>query len=87
MAIVNDTYQITFSSNDIKDFNKVFASLLQKLTCVDGIPNFRVNRNKDRVIIQLPAHPECFSFIAQIIQEIDEFDMSFTSSINTEIKK
>ncbi len=83
MAIVGDEYRISFSSKDISKFNKIFATLLQNLTSVEELPDFKVNCNRERIIIQVPAHPESFSFIAKIIQEIDDFSMSFVSNKNT----
>lgn len=83
MGIVGDEYKISFSSKEISKFNKIFATLLQNLTSVDKLPNFKVNCNKERIIIQIPAHPESFAFIAQIIQEIDDFSMSFVSNRTT----
>lgn len=83
MAIVGDEYRISFSSKDISKFNKIFATLLQNLTSTEKLPDFRVNCNKERIVVQIPAHPESFSFIAQIIQEIDDFSMAFVSDKST----
>ena len=83
MAIVGDEYRISFSSKDINKFNKIFATLLQNLTSVEKVPDFKVSCNKERIIIQIPAHPESFSFIAQIVQEIDEYEMSFSNRTMT----
>lgn len=80
MTIVGDEYRISFSSKDISQFNKIFATLLQNLTSVEELPDFKVNCSEERVIIRLPAHPESFSFIAEIIREIDDFSMSFVSN-------
>ena len=80
MGIVGDEYKISFSSKEISKFNKIFATLLQNLTSVEKLPDFKVNCNRERIIIQIPAHPESFAFIAQIIQEIDDFSMSFVSN-------
>jgi len=79
MSIVGDEYRISFSSKDITKFNQIFATLLQNLTSAEQLPNFKVNCNKERIVIQIPAHPESFAFIAQIIQKIDDFSMSFVS--------
>ena len=79
MTIVGEEYRISFSSKDISKFNKIFATLLQNLTSTEKLPDFRVNCNKERIVVQVPTHPESFSFIAQIIQEIDDFSMSFVS--------
>lgn len=81
MAIVGDKYRISFSSKDIRNFNKIFATFLQNLTYTEKLPDFIVNCNKERVIVQIPAHPESFSFIAQIIQEIDDYSMNFVSNV------
>ena len=83
MAIVGDEYRISFSSKDISKFNKIFAALLQNLTSTEKLPNFRVICNRERIVVQIPAHPESFSFIAQIIQEIDDFSMTFVSDKST----
>lgn len=83
MAAVGDEYRISFSSKDISKFNKIFATLLQNLTSTEKLPDFKVNCNKERIVVQIPAHPESFSFIAQIIQEIDDFSMAFVSDKNT----
>ena len=83
MAIVGDEYRISFSSKDIRKFNKIFATLLQNLTSTEKLPDFRVNCNRERIVVQIPAHPESFSFIAQIIQEIDDFSMAFGSDKST----
>lgn len=83
MAIVGDEYRISFSSRDISKFNQIFATLLQNLTSTEKLPDFRVNCNRERIVVQIPAHPESFSFIAQIIQEIDDFSMVFVSDKST----
>lgn len=83
MDIIGDTYKITFASKDISNFNKIFATLLQNLTSATTLPDFKVDCNRERIIVQIPAHPDSFSFIAQIIQEIDDFSMTFVSDKNT----
>lgn len=84
MEIVGDSYRISFSTKDIKQFNKIFATLLQNLTSVENLPDFKVicEKKKERVILQVPAHPESFIFIAKIIQQIDEYSISFISDKN-----
>lgn len=82
MSIEGDSYKISFASKDIKHFNKIFATLLQK-TSTEDLPDFKVNCNKERIVVQIPAHPESFSFIAKIIQEIDDFSMTFVSNKTT----
>ena len=83
MTTVGEEYRISFSSKDISNFNKIFATLLKNLTSTKKLPNFKVNCNRERIIIQMSAQPEAFSFIAEIIQEIDDFCMAFASDKNT----
>lgn len=83
MAIAGNEYRISFSSRDISKFNQIFATLLQNITSTEKLPNFRVNCNRERIVVQIPAHPESFSFIAQIIQEIDDFSIAFISDKST----
>lgn len=79
MDIMGNFYKITFASKDISNFNKIFARLLQNLKSDTALPDFKVNCNKERIIVQIPAHPESFSFIAQIIQEIEDYSMTYVS--------
>lgn len=79
MAIVGNLYQITFSSKDIEHFNQIFATFLKNLTSTEELPDFEVINDDQRILIQIPAHPESFSFIAQIIQEIDNYSLKFVS--------
>lgn len=83
MEIVGDEYRISFSSKEVNNFNKIFASFLQNITTVENLPDFKVNCNSDLIIIQVPAHPESFAIIAQIFQEIDNFSMSAVSNKTT----
>lgn len=79
MDIVGDEYRISFASKDISNFKKIFATFLQNLADTESLYNIRINCNKERIIIQTLADPKSFSFIAEIIQEIDEFSMTFVS--------
>lgn len=88
---VRDTYQIHFASTDVKNFNKSFAALLQKqdITSIERLPKFKVSYDKARsCTLQIPAVPEAFSFVAEIMQQIDEYTMSFvpTSPTNNKLK-
>lgn len=83
MSIVGDKYQISFLSKEVFQFNKMFAKFLQNLTLVEKLPDFKVECNKERIIIQIPAYPESFALIAQIFQKIDDFSMSFVPNKNT----
>ena len=83
MSIVGTWYKISFSSKDVMQFNQVFATFLQNLTSTETLPDFKLNSNRERVIIQVPAHPESFSFIAQIIQQIDDYSLTFISDTST----
>ena len=80
MGIEGDEYKISFSTKDVSQFNRIFAELLKKQSTINELPDFKVNCNNERVIIQVPAHPDSFSFIAQIIQEIDSFSMKYVSN-------
>lgn len=83
MAIIKDSYRISFSSKDISNFNKIFVTLLKDPALIATLPDFKVVSNEGRIIIQLPADPESFSFISKIIQEIDNFSLAFVSGKNT----
>lgn len=80
MKIIEDEYIITFSTKDIKDFNKILSRTLNEVESIGNLPNFKIKQNKEQVLIQLDADEESFNFIAQIIQEIDEYSIAYTSN-------
>lgn len=82
MNISGNFYEITFASKEIKNFNKIFAGLLKNIKSVTDLPDFKVICNKERIIVKIPAYPEAFVFIAQIIQKIDDFSMTYVSNKN-----
>ncbi|MBQ2916918.1 MAG: sigma-70 family RNA polymerase sigma factor [Clostridia bacterium] len=83
MSMVDDLYQIEFSPKDIQQLDKMFANILQTLESCSDSPDIRIFSNKQRIKIQFPAEPDSFSFIAKIIQEIDESSIACISNENT----
>lgn len=81
MAIAGENYKISFTSRDVVNFNKIFAAFMKNLTTTEGLPDFKVVCNKERIVIQVPAHQESFSFIAQIIEEIDDYSIAYVSGL------
>lgn len=71
-------------SKEVKNFNRIFAELLRNLTSAEDLPEFKVSCNQERIVIWLSADQISFSFLAQIIQEIDDFKLSFVSKKFTE---
>jgi len=74
MDITDNSYEISFSVKDVKDFNKIFAKFLKDCTSAKNLSDFEVVRTIWRVRIIVPAVPESFSIIAQIIQKIYEYN-------------
>lgn len=93
MKIVEDSYVITFSSKKINNFSKIFADFLLAISAIEDMPTFKVNCSKERFVIQLPADLQSFSVIAQIVEKIDDFSMTFGSNdtlnkvCNNEVEK
>lgn len=79
VSMSGEMYKITFASKDVREFNQIFATLLRNLTSAENLPDFKVSCNKERIVIQVPAHQESFAFIAEIMQKIDDFSMTFVS--------
>lgn len=77
MAIMGDTYKISFYSKDIDKFNRVLATVLENTKDSKELPDFKVISEDGRVRILIPAHPESFAFIAKIIQKIEDYTISF----------
>ena len=80
MCIEGETYKISFSSKDVKQFNKVLASVLQNTKNAEMLPDFKVVSEEEIINIIIPAHVEAFRFIARIIQEIDNYTISFAQN-------
>lgn len=70
-----DMYKISFYQKDIKQYNKNLEKRLQNIATVSTLPNVKITFSKGRIVAQIPAHPEFFYFIAQIIKEIDDFSI------------
>ena len=80
MCKEDETYKISFSSKDVKKFNKVLASLLRNYKDAAILPDFKVVSEKEMVKIIVPAQLEAFQFIARIMQEIDNYTISFAQN-------
>ena len=80
MKIMNESYQISFTSHNVSEFSKIFATLLQSFATTETLPNFNISCNKERIIILLPADPQSFFLIGQIIQQLDNWSITHTSS-------
>lgn len=86
VELVNDQFKISFSSADVPKFNQIFANFLTGIDDVKGLTTFEVSCSKERVVIYLPADIDSFSFIAKIVQEIDNFHVNFIA-VSSEIPK
>lgn len=80
MNIVGNLYEISFSSKDIKQFNKIFANFMRNIANSTKIPNFKVDCTKEGITIQVTASPEGYNFIADIVEQIDNFSIEYTSN-------
>ena len=71
MSIKQNSGIIQFTAKDVKNFNLIFSDFLRNRIIQRELSEFKVKRVKDLVMIQLPCDAESFSFIADIIREID----------------
>lgn len=83
MNTTGENYRITFLSKNVKDFNSIFATLLEKMIPTADLPDFKVSCNNERIVVMLPARSESFSFIAKIVQKIDQFSIVYVSNKDT----
>lgn len=72
IRIVKDSYRISFSCQNVQEFNKFGATLSENMSFSKNFPGVKICFNKEQIIIQAPADPESFSFIAQILQRIED---------------
>lgn len=66
-------YILEFLTDDVKQFNKSFANFIRNIASISTLSDFLVRRDKERVIIILPACSNSFYILAQIMQEIDKY--------------
>ena len=71
VSIVDDTIKISFPA---EGFNLKFVALLQNLIPSNKSNDFKVGYSKGRIVVEVLEDTESFSYIAQIIQCIDEFN-------------
>lgn len=83
MKIINNSYQISFSYQSIAQFDSFLLSLSQNAKLSKENPDVKIRYNKKEILIRAPAHPESFSFIAEILQQIEEWNSTFMSDENT----
>lgn len=69
MEIIEDKYNIHISTKEIDNCSKIITKVIQN---IKNTINIKINYSKKRITIQVPAHPESFYFIAQIIEEIEK---------------
>lgn len=80
MTIPNEKfYEFSFSSGEVIKFNRIFANLLTQST-QNKLPSFKLVHRNNTVQLFLEAEPESFAFIAEIIQAIDNFNLSFKAN-------
>ena len=83
MVITDELYELSFSTSDVGNFNKIFSSLLKKFTSTESLPSFKVIHFDERVVIQTPADTSSFYLIAKLIESIENFSLTYASSENT----
>ena len=77
VTTIGNLYQISFNTNR-KQFSRCFSTVLSK--SLKGLPDFHLTYSKERVSIQLPASEESFFFLAQLMQEMDEFSIKYNKN-------
>lgn len=71
--IIKNSYRIRFGVKDVSIFKEILVKLIQNLKTTMDLPRFRITRNRKRITIFVDAYFESFSFIAEIIREINEY--------------
>ena len=81
------TFQIGFTAKDVQQFKQVFLAFLQSLTSTENLLHFQVSYHEERVVITVPADLSSFSFIAKMIQEMDNYIETVQPNPNQEFEK
>lgn len=84
----NNMYKISFASKDVRNFNIIFSEFLRSMATVKAdeniegsmfsvLPDFKIQCNKEMIIIWLPSCPESFLMLAEFVKEVDNFKMTY----------
>lgn len=77
MVLLGEKFRIIFHSKDVKNFNKILATFCRKLREFSNLPDFAIKSDSKRIIIHLDTEVQAFGFVAEIMEEIDEFSIKF----------
>ena len=88
-------YRLVFSSNDIKNFRKNLSKILLKMAAYDEeeeagiateerlkISEFKIEYENEKIVIWLPKTPEAFTFLAEILDNMNDFKIAYNSLIS-----
>lgn len=71
MTVQDNSYRISFSIEDEGNFNEFVVTFLQNFATDSILLDFKIEYDKKKVVIQVPAILESFIIIAQILQVTD----------------
>lgn len=71
IKISEDFYSISFSRNDVPSFDHIYENLKKNRADYITSSALKVQHNKSRIILSVPANLKSFAYIAEFFQELD----------------
>lgn len=78
------TIRISFSTDEVENFNQSFAKFLSEVTATEFLTDFEIRRSKKQVTIYLPAEKEALSLLAMLVKDIETFQVRCETNLPTD---
>lgn len=81
---------IVFSTKDVGNFKERFTKLMDRISREDPngleeiLPVFKVEYSEERVVICLPKTLSSFSFLAEVLDSVNNFKVAYNTLMNAD---
>ena len=81
---------IVFSTKDVSNFKERFTKLMDRMSKEDPrgleeiLPEFKVDYSEERIVICLPKTLSSFSFLAEVLDSVNNFKVAYNTLMNVE---
>lgn len=81
-VVMNETIiRIQFSTSDVESFNQIFAEFLSEMEEKGSIVDFKIERSKELVVINLPKEKEALALLALLVRKIETFQVKCETNL------
>ena len=81
---------IVFSTKDVGNFTERFTKLMDRISreapngLEEILPVFKVEYSEERVVICLPKTLSSFSFLAEVLDSVNNFKVAYNTLMNAD---